>query len=135
VRKTIRDILEGAPQVGIIYVIKSNVYIEGSTLRQAEEMGDFLGHPGTHYGYWEKLQKAYPGLSTFDYVVFPRGRVVYNKKNKQFILYLDKDIVRNKKVVNRIMSDMSLPFESTKIEVDEHYKCHKCGAHFMHEYE
>jgi hypothetical protein len=68
--------------------------------------------------------KAVPADVEYDEV--PRGRAAYDIKTREFTLLLDRCILKNKKLVSRIMAEMSLPYESTETDTDSHYRCPKC---------
>lgn len=59
----------------------------------------------------------------FDY--FPRGRVVYNKKEKCYYIYHDKCIEDLNEILKQYKN------ENYKILEDFHYQCHKCNKNYV----
>lgn len=55
----------------------------------------------------------------------PRGRVIYNTRTRQFTLFADRCIIKDKRLVGRIMKELNLP-RDTKVLRDDHYRCAKC---------
>ena len=116
----------GYPQVGIFYVIKSDLYSDTTPTREAEDFGDFKTHPIDHYKYWNLLDRVII-KSDEEYDFYPRGRVVYNKVEDHYFLYIDKCLIKNKKIVNRIVREFHLPTDKYSLEDDYHYVCHTCS--------
>lgn len=116
----------GVPQVGIVFLVKGKVFIDGTTVAEAERLGggQFKIHANDHYKYWEQLRGMGAVPADVEYDEVPRGRVVYNTKSRT--LFLDRCILKNKKLVSRIMARMSLPFEHTATDTDSHYRCCRC---------
>ena len=56
---------------------------------------------------------------------YPRGRVIYIVKSKEFEIYADKHIVENEKILDEIKSEFRIP-QNTKAVHSPHYYCHKC---------
>lgn len=111
------------PQVGIIYYIKGALLIEGTPISEAESVGDYVNEPLTHDKYWSILvKKVYPELRHLEYFYYPRGRVVYNKKSKEFYIYLDKLLINRVNLVKRIKEELNLVGQKVKINADPHYK-------------
>jgi hypothetical protein len=71
-----------------------------------------------------RLGSKVPGES--EYEEFPRGRVMFNTKTRGFTLLADRCILRDKSVVNTIMSAMNLPGNNTDKGADTHYRCSAC---------
>ena len=53
-----------------------------------------------------------------EYDDYPRGRVAYNTKTGKYSLLLDRCILKNKSVVNKIMSELNLPTKRTKSDMN-----------------
>ena len=116
----------GVPQVGIVFVVKGKPFIDSTAVTEAESYEHFKIHGRDHYQYWEQLQRIKAVPSDVEYDEVPRGRVVYDTQTRKYTLYLDRCILRNKKLVSRIMAEMSLPYENTETDTDSHYRCPKC---------
>ena len=116
----------GVPQVGIIFLVKGKLWIDSTPVTEAEGYAHFKIHERDHHQYWGQLQrmKAVPAEVEYDEV--PRGRVVYDTQTRKYTLYLDRCILKNKKLVSRIMAEMNLPFEKTETNTDSHYRCPAC---------
>jgi len=117
----------GVPQVGIVFVYKGKVFIDGTPVTEAESLGggQFKIHAHDHYKYWEQLRGMGAVPADVEYDEVPRGRVVYDTQTRKYTLFLDRCILKNKKLVSRIMAQMSLPFE-TETSTDSHYRCPVC---------
>jgi len=115
------------PQVGIFYVINSELYSDTTPTIEAEDLGDFKTHPIEHYKFWNLLTR-YALKKDIDtsYDFYPRGRVVYNKVKDHYILYLDRCLIKNKQVINKIIREFHLPTRKYSLEDDEHYVCSRC---------
>jgi hypothetical protein len=114
------------PQVGIVFVYKGKVFIDGTPVTEAESLGgQFKIHDRDHYKYWEQLRGMGAVPADVEYDEVPRGRVVYDTKSRKYTLFLDRCILKNKKLLSRIMAQMSLPFE-TETSTDDHYRCPVC---------
>ena len=61
-----------------------------------------------------------------EYEEAPRGRVMYNTKSQRFTLLADKCILKDKRIVSKIMSEMNLPSKNTDKGTDSHYRCFAC---------
>jgi hypothetical protein len=121
------------PEVGIIYFINGELYIDGTPVREAEHYGDFLIHSKDHYTYWEEeLSSNNSPIRLLakgkDYDYYPRGRVVYNTVEDRFSIYLDKCIIDN---VKQIISLMHLPKAKSEILKDRHYQCSRCNKDYV----
>jgi len=54
-----------------------------------------------------------------------RGKVNCEDATGRFTLFADRCLIRNSRLVTRIMSRLSLP-KNTKVLTDSHYRCPKC---------
>ena len=124
------------PEVGIIYFINGELYIDGTPVREAEHYGEFLIHSKDHYTYWEEeLSSSRSPIHLLaknkDYDYYPRGRVVYNTVGDRIFVYLDRCIINDEESVKKILSMMHLPKTKSEISGDEHYQCAKCNRNYV----
>ena len=114
------------PLVGIFWLVKQNLLIDSTLLSAAEKYEDFRIHSGNHVSVWEKFQQNGTAPRELEYEEAPRGRVMYNPKTRRFTLLADKCILKDKRIVSKIMSEMNLPSKNTDKGTDSHYRCFTC---------
>ena len=114
------------PRVGIFWLVNQNVLIDTTLLSAAEEYDHFKIHSGNHISVWENFQQNGTAPREMEYEEAPRGRVMYNAKGQRFTLLADKCILKDKRIVSKIMSEMSLPSKNTDKGTDSHYRCFAC---------
>lgn len=114
------------PCVGIFWLFNGELFIDSTPLSKAEPFGSALGHPTGHIDYWTRLQHTGTVPAEVEYEEPPRGRVVFDGREQQFILYADKCILSRRDVVGQIMDAMHLPPGKTTEGRDEHYRCFEC---------
>lgn len=102
-----------------------NPVIDSTELSKAEDYGDFKIHAGDHYSVWDRFQHAATVPADMEYEEAPRGRVVYNTETNRFILLADKCILKERKVVRMIITQLHLP-TGTRTGKDDHYRCFRC---------
>ena len=116
----------GEPEVGIFWLLPNGkVWMDGTPVSMAASYGDLKIHEGTHTQYWDSLQRNGIAPADVEYEEYPRGRVAYDAKKRQFFLFADACILKDKAAVSRIMNQFRLP-SNTKKEKDPHYRCPKC---------
>lgn len=108
---------------GLFYYIDDIILIHCCALDKAEDSGEFLNLPKSHYEIWEKYYAAEYHVD-FDY--YPRGRVVYRKADQAFLIYYDR-------CLKNIIQRLAYQFEGQKAEyhLDEHYQCHMCNRNYV----
>lgn len=121
-------------QVGIFFLIDGIVLRDSLPVEKAEPYGNNIEHGG-HYDYWLNLLPTNAAESAFKahaYDYYPRGRIVYNRKQQQAKLYIDRCI--NKAAIKLIHQDFALP-DNTKIGYDTHYQCHRCNPDYIDDFD
>ena len=113
------------PKVGIIYLVGRKLWIDETPLNKAGHFGNFAIHERDHISYWAELVKGGDVLNS-EYEEYPRGRVAYDSKAGKFTLLADRCILGKKRLVTKILSRMNLPVGRTKVDTDNHYRCHRC---------
>jgi hypothetical protein len=103
-----------------------SILTDKSSLAEAEPYGDFLTHPRGHYDVWsgwQKLGNTALSKQGIPQAVeeFPRGRIVYETKTGQFIIYADRRLQRTE-VVADIATLFSLAPGTFAVRSDEHYR-------------
>jgi hypothetical protein len=116
----------GVPQVGIVFLVKGKVFIDSTPVTEAEGYGHFKIHNRDHYQYWGQLQGIGGVPKDLEYDEVPRGRAVYDTATRNYTLFLDRCILKNKKLVSSVIAQMNLPFENTETSTDSHYRCPAC---------
>ena len=114
------------PRVGIFWLVDGKLLIDSTLLSAAEKYEDFRIHSGNHISVWEKFQQNGTAPRELEYEEAPRGRVMYNPKTRRFTLLADKCILKDKRIVSKIMSGMNLPSKNTDKGTDSHYRCFTC---------
>jgi hypothetical protein len=114
------------PSVGIFWLVDGKLLIDSTPLSAAEEYDDFKIHSGSHVSVWELFQQNGTAPPEMEYEEAPRGRVVYNTKTQRFTLLADKCILRDKRIVSHILSELNLPSKKTDNKTDSHYRCFAC---------
>ena len=124
----------GYPKVGIFYVIDGKLVPDTTPTKEADDYGDFKTHVTPHYKFWALLKRfVFPKYKDLDYDYFPRGRVVYKKVEDRYSIYLDKCVMKDKKMVAQIKKEFNLPYNKCKVLVgfDYHYQCKKCNPKYV----
>lgn len=121
-----------SPEIGPFYVIDGVVYGDTDDVRDIETSPlGMKDSTRTHYDYWKALSRVYPEYRRLDYDYFPRGRIVYNVKTKEYKVYADPCILANESVKDSIIDEFNLPRNNTKFDTDEHYQCHSCNKEYV----
>jgi len=116
---------DNEPMVGIFWLIGKRLVVDTTPLSRAGDYGEFKIHDGDHVTFWSAMEERGEVPRGSDYEEHPRGRVNYNTRTRQFTLFLDPCILRQKSVVQKIMSLMHLPAD-TLLSRDGHYRCFRC---------
>ena len=111
--------------MGIVWLVGRRLIFDSTPVAEAEDYGDCKTHGRSHSDCWTELQKRGTVPRNAEYDQYPRGRVVYNRRTRQFRLMLDGCIIRNTRLVSRIMGKLSLP-KNTNVLADSHYRCARC---------
>jgi hypothetical protein len=100
----------------------------GCSLEAAEPYGDFLTFAGGHHEIWASWRKIKDSnaalwalVRTFEYEEWPRGRIVFDRVKKRFILYSDRKLMPPE-TISQIQSKFALPPAKTSVETDFHYQ-------------
>lgn len=88
-------------------------------LSDADSLG-LIDSPYTHVEYWEILRCQLDHLNYLEYEEIPRGRVIFNTKLNQIIIYMDAKLFK-KSIAQKIAEFFSLNFETVKWKKDPHY--------------
>jgi hypothetical protein len=111
---------------GHFWIFRGELILDTTPVSQSEEYGEAKGHPRGHLQHWTELQRTGAMSRDLEYDDPPRGRVVHFPKDKRFVLYVDPCILTRKNIVRRIMAEMNLPHNHTRISSDDHYRCLRC---------
>jgi hypothetical protein len=117
---------EITPQVGIFWLCDGKPLIDRTSLTEAEDYGAFKTHPRSHLVTWSFFQQRGIVPADVEYEEQPRGRVMYNTKTRRFTMLADRCILKDGKMLARIMSEMKLPIKKTDKGTDSHYRCSAC---------
>ncbi|MGO9268890.1 MAG: hypothetical protein ACLQOO_01280 [Terriglobia bacterium] len=120
-----REAFDNEPKVGIFWLVGKRLVVTGTPLAKGESYGEFKTFPTSHIDHWAGLQRDGIVPREMEYDVPPRGRVMYNTRTQQFTLLADRCIIRNKRLVSNIMSQLCLP-KNTTVVTDSHYRCARC---------
>jgi hypothetical protein len=118
------------PRVGIFWLLgDGTLLLDATPLAEAEPYGEFLTHSRSHIDQWAEFQRHAIAPRDAEYEEWPRGRVVYDARQKRFTLYADRCILIRKNVIRKIMTAMNLTKNQTELSPDEHYRCSTCLIH------
>jgi len=119
------------PSVGIFWRVGDHLLVERTPLAQAEPYGDCLTYSGGHYERWEVWQRleakqlrvdGFPSqISCSEYDHWPRGRVVYERPGKRFVIYADRRLQRPE-LVAQLRAAFGLLDTASMVLSDPHYR-------------
>ena len=108
--------------VGLFFVANGKLLLHKCGLDLAEANADFANFPESHMDIWDKF---YYAKYKKDFDFFPRGRIVYRKADRTYIIYKDACITNE---IEPIIND--LQGENVLVELDEHYQCYNCNDYY-----
>jgi hypothetical protein len=119
--------------VGIFWMVETGrrearLLTAGCLLESAEPYGDFLTFPDGHYevwGRWRNSKGTDPAMRAvvraFEYEDWPRGRIVFERLKKRFLLYADRKLMLPGSIA-RIQKRFAISPDRTTVETDFHYQ-------------
>lgn len=119
-------------KIGVFWMISTGsgpqMLMASCLLSEAEPYGDFLTYGPGHYEIWDGWRKS-RGLSAparsvvraYEYEDWPRGRVVFDKINDRFVLYVDRQLMDAAQIAE-ICHRFNIPQTRTRVERDAHYQ-------------
>ena len=109
-------------KIGVFWIVNSKVDGFKEPVENGEDYGDTIQPSFDHYTFWSKFITRYPILKLKEYDEVPRGRVVYDKKKKRFMILSSEEVLKNKKLVESICLFYDLDKSNIETKQDEHYE-------------
>ena len=97
-------------------------------LSQTGKVDSSLGHIRLYRGIKGTL-KPKDALHPYEY--WPRGRVIYDTKERRYFIYLDVCIQDKETIRKKIIKVFALEKENITWGGDSHYLCHRCNPDFV----
>ncbi len=113
------------PRLGIVFFVDGALWVHSTAFSNTKAEAGFRNEDLGHPEYWAQLAAQGKVPRDREYEEFPRGRVVYDVARCQYTLMADACILRQKKLVQRILRELHRPAE-TEVVADSHYRCSKC---------
>lgn len=119
--------------VGIFWCLRDaagvqHLIIKHCSVESAEEYGDCLTFGPGHYEVWQEWQRKGPPVSSLanivrshEYEEWPRGRVVFDRKEGRFFVYADRRIQKSG-LIQDLVTLFHLPPDRVVVRGDPHYR-------------
>ena len=108
--------------IGIFWIYKFNIYAKSINKAQIQSINGFVDSDFAHYLEWDKISLKNKELYLYEYEDIPRGRVVYNINESQFIVYCNENILKDTTSKKLIIKEFQLVNKNFVFKEDEHYK-------------
>ena len=108
--------------IGVFWVYKSQIYVKSIHIDKVKPIQGFIDSDFAHYQVWSEISLQNRDFYLYEYEDIPRGRVVYNIEDNQFIIYCNKNILEDTVSKNLILERFNLLNEDTIFKEDEHYR-------------
>ncbi len=106
--------------VGVFWYFRRRLLSVSAPLSLGVLSSVSIDAPFDHVAEWPSFQQRHPNLATFSYEQIPRGRVLFLKIEKRFVVYLDRVLVVTT-VKRAIRKEFKLPAKGTRFVTDGHY--------------
>jgi len=110
------------PEVGIWWIIDNQLIADSIPYTDASEEVGFRAGPNDHFQFFATLQKLEPGLRHSEYTDAPRGRVIYDVTQQQFLCYGSKQFASSPAQQRLILDTFRLPADRSQFIPDLHYE-------------
>ena len=110
-------------RIGLFFVMNGKLLLHTCPLADGELYGDFINYLESHDAVWRRV---YYRKYRVDFDYFPRGRIIFNRATKLYLLYHDPCIANEAEALRG-----RFPEGKCVIGLDEHYQCHKCNRGYV----
>ena len=108
--------------IGIFWVFDNKVFSQVQKLEDIKSINGFKDSDLSHYQVWDRVQHQHPKFYLYSYEEIPRGRVVYDISENQFIIYCNINTLEDEISKTLILKEFHLATDKTIFKEDEHYK-------------
>jgi hypothetical protein len=96
------------PEVGLFFVVDWILFVDGLPWTEAPSVAGFRTYGVGHPEYWRRLQVVGAAPKGMPYGKYASGRVTYEDASRKFTLFADRCIIRNKRLVSKIINEREL---------------------------
>ena len=114
--------------IGLFWVVDGKVLSRKSLPQAAPVVCGKADIAADHFSTWRALRPAQAPVS-YDY--HPRGRVIYDTEQNVFMIYADRCLIKNKRMMKKIEAEFGLASVPREIHSDAHYQCHRCNRAYL----
>jgi len=108
--------------LGIFWLYQNKIYLQSIAVDNVQPINGFIDSDFAHYKVWDEVSKQHKDFYLYEYEDIPRGRVVYDIGNTQYIVYANQDIINSKKEKALIIEAFELKNKKVVFKYDEHYR-------------
>jgi len=110
------------PRIGIFWIFEGKIYTKTKCLQDIKAVNGFKDVDYAHYKIWDEILLQQREIYLYEYEDIPRGRVIYDIKNVEYIVYSNEDIINSNEAKNLITEAFNLNKEQILFQYDAHYK-------------
>ena len=115
--------------IGIFWIYKNQIFFKTQKLKDIKMVNGFKDSNLSHYQVWDEIKNKHPKFYLFEYEDIPRGRIVYDTIENKFIVYCNKDILKNEVSKKLILKNFDLLNKKVVFKEDEHYNIYNIKPH------
>jgi len=108
--------------IGLFWIYKSQIYLKSIKVDNVKEINDFIDSDFSHYKVWDEISLQNKVFYLYEYEDIPRGRVIYDVKNTQYIIYSNNNIINTDKCKRLILKAFMLEESRVIFKYDAHYE-------------
>jgi len=108
--------------IGIFWIYKNKIYSKQINKNAIKAINGFKDTDFAHYQVWNEISSQNKDFYFYEYEDIPRGRVIYNIKNSQYIVYANNDIINSDEAKALIINGFNLKSDNVLFKYDEHYQ-------------
>lgn len=108
--------------IGIFWIYKSQIYLKPIKVDEVKSINGFIDSDFSHYQVWDEISLQNKDFYLYEYEDIPRGRVIYDIKNSQYIVYSNNDVINSNEAKKLIVEAFHLNKNDILFQYDMHYK-------------
>jgi len=111
--------------IGVFWIYKNHIYLKSIKHDIVQAINNYIDSDFSHYQVWEEISTQNKDFYLYEYEDIPRGRVVYDVLNDQYIVYANQDIIASDKIKKIVVQKFNLTENTVLFTYDEHYKIYE----------